>query len=136
MINPKLQPVKGKKTYDRIFRTGQRFYHDEASAVICFSREAKEIPQINYAVIVRKKVAKKAVVRNRIKRLLRESLKQIFFESADIKFINSIEYVVVGWNSAPVHPMLIHLKDVLPKVRTLLESAFKSHNKLTEGNGN
>ncbi len=134
MINPKLQPVKGKKTFDRIFKTGQRFYHDEASAVICFNRESKEIPLINYAVIVRKKVAKKAVVRNRIKRLMRESLKHIFFESADLKFINSFEYVVIGWNSAPEHPMLIHLKDVLPKVKSLLESAFKAHIRLTEGN--
>jgi len=136
MIIPKLQPVKGKKTFDRIFKTGQRFYHDEASAVICFSRESKEIPLINYAVLVRKKVAKKAVVRNRIKRLMRESLKHIFFESADIKFINSFEYIVIGWNSAPKHPMLIHLNDVLPKVKTLLDKAFKANTKLIEENGN
>jgi ribonuclease P protein component len=132
MTKLKLQPVKGKKTFDRIFATGQRFYHDEASAVICFSRESNDNPVLNYAVIVRKKIAKKAVVRNRIKRLLRECLRQIFLES-DEKFKNSFEFIVVGWNSAPEHPGLLHLSDVLPKVKSLLEKAYKANTNLTEG---
>ncbi|MBI5325497.1 MAG: ribonuclease P protein component [Ignavibacteriae bacterium] len=136
MINPKLQPVKGKKTFDRIFANGQRFYYAEASAVICFRQKVNDNPVINYAVIARKKVAKKAVIRNRIKRLLRESLRKIFLETDDVNFNNSFEYIVIGWNTAPEHPKLIHLKDVLPKVKSLLEIAFKAYIKMAEGNRN
>ncbi|TAL68172.1 MAG: ribonuclease P protein component [Bacteroidetes bacterium] len=136
MINPKLQPVKGKKTFDRIFASAKRFYNDEVWAVICFRKADNENPVINYAVVARKKVAKKAVIRNRIKRLLRESLRKIFLESEDEKFKNSFEYIVVGWNSAPEHPMLIKLKDVKPKVKSILEKAYKQNLNLTEGREN
>ena len=136
MIYPKLQPVKGKKTFDGIFASGKRFYNDDVMAVICFRKADINNPTINYAVIARKKIARKAVVRNRIKRLLRESLRKIFSESEDEKFNKSFEYIIIGWNTAPEHPMLIKLKDIMPKVKSLLDKAYNQNLSFKEGKDN
>lgn len=78
---------------------------------------------IYYGVTVSKKVAKKAVVRNRIKRLMRESLRTATKEF-EIKKLLPIKKIIISYFSAPKHPMQISLNDVLPAVKNLLEQAY------------
>lgn len=119
----KYEPIKGRKNFLSVFEKGRKFYEQNASAVIIFrlpNQEAEEnSPHIvHYAVSVSKKTAKKAVIRNRIKRLLRVCLKKIEYEH--IVFIDKI---FVNWRTAPKHPALISLKDVLPEVESLVRRA-------------
>jgi ribonuclease P protein component len=129
-----LKPLKGRKKFAALFNSGSRFSEKEASAVVCF-RKGEDIHdtddeirfiEIFYAVGVRKKVAKKAIVRNRLKRLLRESLRQLFKEEKAKEFAEAFEIIYLSWNAAPSHHKLIGLKDVFPKVKDLLLKAYKS----------
>ncbi|MGA2297541.1 MAG: ribonuclease P protein component [FCB group bacterium] len=120
-----LKPIKGKKIFSQVYQSGKRFYEKDASAIACFRGKLPESVSNDlityYAVVIGKRTEKKAVVRNRIKRLLRESIKLSFKEFEDYNKI--FEYLIVGWKTSPGHPGLIHLKDVEPVVRKLLNKA-------------
>ena len=82
---------------------------------------------IYYGVTVSKRIAKKAVVRNRIKRLMRESLR-IAGKEMEMKNFFPIKKIIISYHFAPKHPMQISLNDVLPAVKNLLERAFSYYN--------
>jgi ribonuclease P protein component len=126
----KLQTIKKANAFKEIFLKGKKFSNENATAVIGY--RDKDIQDhllsqpneiiINYAVTIGKKNAKKAVVRNRVKRLLRVSLHKILlkYEPEDYPF----ESIVIIWKTAPGHPALIKLKDVQPAVFSLLKRAI------------
>jgi ribonuclease P protein component len=124
-----LKPIKGKKIFSQVYKSGRRFFNNDASAIACFRENPPEPLSIAdhkelvtfYAVVIGKKTEKKAVVRNRIKRLLRESIKITFKEFEDYNKI--FEYLIVGWRNSPGHPGLIKLKDIEPVIRKLLMKA-------------
>jgi ribonuclease P protein component len=140
-----LSPIKGKKNFERLFRTGKRFFQDSASAIVVFKaiQERNELSgndsdgtslesqavrialKLNYAVVVSKKTAKKAVVRNRIKRLMRESIRVVAHESAFLNALSSIDSIVLMWRHAPKMPSQIGLNYVLPQVQALFASIHK-----------
>jgi len=126
MPRTKLQPLKGKKKFDELFKESKKFKVKDSLALIKFKDdEFYDNPGlfriIFYAVIISKKIAKKAVVRNRVKRLLRESLRQLLKENE--KLFDKIQCVIVIWRWAPKRPKLIHLKDVKPVVGEMLNKA-------------
>lgn len=132
MIEAKLQSVKGKSRFDEIFRTGQRFNNKDCLCFVKFEKillegSLNERRVIYYAVAISKKIAKKAVVRNRIKRLLRESSRQIL--KTDSKLFNGIGEFVIIWRWSPNHPSLIKLEEVKNSVIDVLKKAhfFKNN---------
>ena len=132
MSRTKLQPIKGKKKFDALFKEGVRFKGRDSLALVKFKEDnSSHNPSLNriifYAVAVSKKTAKKAVVRNRLKRLMRESLRQLIKE--DETLFENIEYIILLWEWAPKHPKLIHLKEVKQTVEQILMNikVFKSN---------
>ena len=130
MLIYSLKPVKGKKKLADIFSNAFKFYEHDAALFVCFasSRNAEIISgadkkTIGYVVTVKKRNAKKAVVRNRIKRLLRESLKVVFDKYQSDNFSANISELVIIWSNAPAKPGLIKLDDVLPVVSKLIDKA-------------
>jgi ribonuclease P protein component len=126
----KLQTIKKANAFKEIFLKGKKFSNENATAVIGYrdkdfqdykSSEPKEII-INYAVTISKKNAKKAVVRNRIKRLLRVSLYKILIKNEPEDF--PFESIIIIWKTAPGHPALIKLENVQPAVFSLLKRAM------------
>ncbi len=131
MLNYKLKTVKGKTHFDVLFKNAFKFYEKDAAIFVSYKEQPEsesltELPEpieIQYAVTARKRKIRKAVMRNRIKRLLRESLRQIFDDySAKNKITKLGEFVIV-WNSAPARPGMIKLSDVLPVAQKLIERA-------------
>lgn len=132
MIEAKLQSVKGKSRFDEIFKTGQRFNNKDCIFFVKYEEfpsqgGLKERRIINYAVAISKKIAKKAVVRNRIKRLMRESLRQIL--KSDSNLFNGISEFVIIWRWAPKHRSLIGLREVKDSVNNVLQKSqiFKNN---------
>jgi ribonuclease P protein component len=126
MIEAKLQSVKGKSRFDEIFKTGQRFNNKDCICFVKFEENPSEGSLnerriIYYAVAISKKIAKKAVVRNRIKRLLRESLRQIL--KTDSNLFNGISEFVIIWRWAPKHRSLVRLKEVKDSVNNVLQKS-------------
>ena len=157
-----LHSIKGYNSFRKIYDVGMRFRSNNASATVVFAGfsgtikptvgisnsensieknnesnsetycdECKHI--IYYGVTVSKKVAKKAVIRNRIKRLMRESLR-IVAKEIEIKKLLPIEKIIISYYSAPKHPMQISLKNVLPAVKSLLKQAYLHYEGMNENN--
>lgn len=128
MIEYSIKSIKGKKNFEKIFSNAQRFYDKEAAAFVTYCKQVRgniqtNVININFAVVVRKKNAKKAIVRNRIKRLMRESLRIIIKDYQIKEKITNIDSVVFVWSNCPVHPKLINLQQVKPVIQKLMERA-------------
>ena len=117
-----LESLKGKKNFDELFKAGLRYKVEDLLAVVIKNDSSKNNPSSNriifYAVAVSKRIAKKAVVRNRIKRLLRESIRLLFIKNPDNFEI--ISKIILMWRNAPVKPAFIKLNDVMPIVEKMM----------------
>jgi len=125
MLPAKLHTIKGKAKFDELFKIAVKIKNKDCLALILSEAAQKEtnpgaVCTIFYAVAVSKKTAKKAVIRNRIKRLLRESLKQLLKEE-EVLF-GKIGYIVLIWRWAPVSPGLIGLNVVKQSVKKILNN--------------
>jgi ribonuclease P protein component len=124
-----IKPVKGHEIFAKIFSDGKKFGNAQLLSVFVFSDSNLKIRQKDYdnvfyfGVACPKKKAKKAVVRNRIKRLLRVSIRTLYLQRFSNENQCCFKYGVFIWNEAPKHPMLISLEDVLPKVEKVFDLA-------------
>ena len=119
-----LKPIKGKKKFDEFFKTARKFYLTDAAVFVTYRQQnEKDKRTLEYAVIVRKKNARKAVVRNRIKRLLRECLRQLAKDDGMSEKLAQFDKIMIVWANAPAHPMLIRLAQVCQTVRKLIDKA-------------
>jgi ribonuclease P protein component len=95
--NEKLSIIKGKKLFSEIFQTGKKVSTEYINGIYIFNKNNEDI-KFQFAVAVSKKISKKAVIRNRIKRLLRESVRAYFAQNP-IKIIN-LEYLILIWRKS------------------------------------
>jgi len=131
MLNYKLKTLKGKTNFDVLFKNAFKFFEKDAAIFVSYKDLNESVGltpitepiEIHYAVTARKRKVRKAVMRNRIKRLLRESLRQIFDDYSTKNKITKLGEFVIVWNSAPVRPGMIKLSDVLPVAQKLIERA-------------
>ncbi|MBL7974752.1 MAG: ribonuclease P protein component [Candidatus Kapabacteria bacterium] len=129
MPDYKIRPLKGKAAFDSVFKGGKRFKNDSMHAVVRFDKEQQLPAVVLCGIVVRKKIAKTAVLRNRIKRLARESLFAVAKTQPEL--IAHIESMVVLWNTTPEHPRKIELEDVQAVVTDALQKAQEFyHNRL------
>ncbi len=81
--------LRRRRDFDRLFESGQRYYDKLLVTVV---RQRPEADQARVAFIVGKKVDKRAVVRNRVKRRLREVWRREVSQppvGSDIAFVAS-----------------------------------------------
>jgi len=127
-----IRNLKGRNQIAAAFRRGKRFYASEALVAVTpriFAKEPDAPKGGEYALFlvcsVPKKIAPHAVVRNRIKRLVRESvrlyIKQYQFER-ESQFLN-IMTLAFNWQSAPLRPSGINLHDIYPIIENMLNAA-------------
>lgn len=125
-----LQTIKSKKAFAEIFGNGKKFFDSNSMAVFSYAGLINRVndintkPVIRFSVAVPKKSAKKAVVRNRIKRLMRESIRHFFSNYAVPDPCFAEFRIAFVWRNAPDHPGLISLKNVKPEIESLLNSAM------------
>ena len=74
---PKSKRLLNKPAFSHVFDHGSKFVRRGFVIYVCLS--AKENQQSRFGFVVSKKVDKRAVVRNSIKRHLRESVRQMRF---------------------------------------------------------
>jgi len=121
-----IKPLKGKKHFSDVYKQGISFYDKPLKAIVCFKArpcfeiESDDDEAVYLGVAVSKRTAKKAVVRNRIKRLLRESIRHVVSERGDQSILD-LQSIILLWYYAPAKPAMITLKDVLPVVKKVFD---------------
>ncbi len=134
----KIKPIKGVKAFTNAIKNSVRIKSDKAVAYVTFyenidrnligasANSAIEDTFIfNYGIVLSKKIIKKAVVRNRIKRLIRESLRKLTQEFGENLIV--IKTMVISWHRNPLHPNLIKLDEVLSEMRFLFNKILSNN---------
>ena len=117
--------LKGKKKLQEVYSFGKKFYTENISSIIVYDFESISFP-MELAVTVRKKINRKAVTRNRIKRLMRESLRLCIKEIPEQDESNGsffIKYIVLYWRHQIDEPRRLKLGKVKSEVAAILEKA-------------
>ena len=91
----KIKKLKGKKIISNLFENGLSYEYD--SLTLFYLKEEKPINFVYFSVSVPKKIHKKAVARNKIKRLVRESVYAYDFSSFLLS--NSVYFMLVYSNA-------------------------------------
>jgi ribonuclease P protein component len=108
-----IKPLKGYNAFSKAFENGITKSSKKATITIVYG----ESEILHLGVGIAKKRCKKAVIRNRIKRLLRETFRKLNTEEI---LPDKIAIITVFWKVAPSHPMLINLDEVYSEVSKLL----------------
>jgi ribonuclease P protein component len=131
-----LMPLKGFESFKRIYENGKKFYNVNSYAVFRFKSgtcvEFVDVVNCYFGITVSKRASKSAVIRNRLKRILRVAIKQAFADTLSDKTGMNIESIIISWKKAPKHPALIRLGDILPEIRNLFINADDYYHKYSE----
>jgi ribonuclease P protein component len=144
-IYPLIHALKGHGAFDLVFQHGARFAYRGVTAFILFrhlltnervaqtpllTRFVTCTPDAVFVGVTAKRRTRPAVMRNRIKRLLRESVRNALLHdeaamlcSADGVF--PVAAVVLICNIIPETPSLLRLDDVAPLVERIFQNADK-----------
>lgn len=118
-----LLSLKGYDSFKEVFNTGKKVYRNEAMLV--YNKKTSADLKVYFGVSISKRNAKKAVVRNRIKRLIRVSIIDYHKEvESNLPYDN----FVIIWRKAPQMQSLINLNDVKPIVFEMLNESIKKIN--------
>lgn len=104
-----IKTLKGFDAFKKAYLNGKT----KSTRKITMTIVEGESNTLNLGVGISKKRCKKAVVRNRIKRLLRESIKQL---NKERRLNTGIQIMTLFWKIAPNHPMQIRLDEVKSEV--------------------
>jgi len=120
-----LRPLKGYRTFSTAFEKGNRFVSGPlVLSVVYHPADTVVDGHIGFGVTVSRRKARTAVMRNRIRRLLREAIRASVARYEGPCRDSRIATIVAVWRSTPAAPMLLRLHHVQPIVDTLLQRAL------------
>ncbi len=118
-------PLKGYGTFGRVFNQGKRFRATGLTAFVTFRPpDCVESHNEMHVGVTCRRGTKPAVMRNRIKRLLREAVRREIAPKAESL---AIAEVILIWQHIPQRPQQLHLSRVCDSLKQLLHSIEKQH---------
>lgn len=139
--NVQLISLKGFEAFQDVLSRGKRFTSQGITGFVLFKTDLSNSPKsprstIHFGVTAKKRT-RPAVMRNRIKRLLRESLRLSLKKNpprkpahkSQVPVQEIVEAIVLIGMYVPEKPQLLHLHDVLPGVQTILKRAKDYYHK-------
>ncbi len=117
-----IKPLKGFNAFGEVHKVGRKVHSNDCTLIYTIKRSG-ELSAISYGISVPKRNCKKAVIRNRIKRLLRESLRQLALELEK----RQMQEVLIYWRKIPKAANLISLKEVLESLEYTLSRIEKKN---------
>lgn len=115
-----MKPLKGHNSFTRVISKSVKVKSE--SFVGFFVPNESEISFVKFGISIPKKHAKKAVVRNRTKRLVKESLICLAKYDEDI-LLTFEEFVLIRTEKLPSHPKLISFSNVKAEIYELFDKA-------------
>ncbi len=119
-----LHPLKRRREIQRLWTYGQRFAN-EMLAVVALCRAGEEGESLGYVVSVPRRRERQAVVRSRLRRLLREALRITLREFSAEGPPPFTALAVVWRSSGQLSVKQLRLWDVLPQLRQLMWQAWE-----------
>ena len=113
----KIKKLKGKKIISNLFENGLSYEFN--SLTIFYLKEKKPLNFVYFSVSVPKKVHKNAVARNKIKRLIRESV--YAYDLSSFMLSNSIYFMLIYSNTN-----ILSFKETKNLSHTLFSKCFYS----------
>lgn len=117
-MNRRLQPIRRRKQYELLLRRGTRWRHPTGMLQVIVlpssTTNIEDVP-LEYVLSVPRSVCPTAVGRNRVRRLLRESLRHIALQQPQL--VAAFQAIALRWldRSQPDCRQL-RLKDVLCQI--------------------
>ncbi len=122
-----IRPIKGVGSFSDVLRSGRRVTSGPLSLTACVRVAGAQIDALRYGVSIGRRTARRAVVRNRVKRLLREAFRSAVRSKSEPLERSGIERIVLVWRAEPDNVRAIGLQDVLPHVEAALDHAITMH---------
>ena len=118
-----IHSLKGEDSFEKVFRHCRKVTGSDLNLYVQFrAKGSEERESTSLGIQVRKKNVASAVRRNRIKRLVRESVRTVARIHSDIFF--SIDAVIVSWNTRmDSESSSPQLRDVHDQILSLLREA-------------
>ncbi len=108
-----------------VFSEGKRFVHPALVLIVQYRQQRQPSPSVSVSFGVGVRRGAPAVTRNRIKRLLRESLRRYFREHPEkAKFFDA---VILIWRTLPNRARQLRFESVYTTVKQLLEQAVQQY---------
>ncbi|MFM8771400.1 MAG: ribonuclease P protein component [Candidatus Kapaibacterium sp.] len=121
------RPLKGFGAFEDTLRSGRRLTAGPLSlTAVTLEESAEEPTTVRVGVTIAKRIAPRAVVRNRIKRLLRESVRRQVAERGDQLQARRISCIIFNWRQAPSSAMKLHLADVEPYISEAFDELLRT----------
>lgn len=105
------RPLKGAHAFDYVMRSGRRVTSGPLLLSAVPHADGGQQELLRIGVTIGKRVAPRAVVRNRVKRLLRQAVRT-FAARSDADFLVHLDAVVLIWRQRPEAPGLVGLAEV------------------------
>ncbi len=129
-----IKSLKGFNSFSSVYTKGKKIKIEDLFSVFVFRgsklnfKKCMDEDIFYVGVGSSKRANKKAVTRNRIKRLLRVSVLQTLSESHHS--YDYLKYAVFVYNKRIEQPQMIHLSDIKPLVQQIFEKVNNYNNKL------
>lgn len=120
-LTPLMVPVKGHDSFKRVLGKGIIVRTDNFLG--SFVPNTCGIVPVSFGISVPKRHAKKAIVRNRTKRLVKESLISLANIDKE-KLLTFEEFVLIRTVKLPSHPKLVRLDEVKSEIFALFDKAM------------
>lgn len=128
MSNKKtIKSLKGFNIFNKVFEKSYKLRNPKLLIAYTYNDNNSEIDskELFFGVSTSKRKSKKAVCRNRIKRLLRQSVRNLNTQTELLENFNSL---ILVWMVGLDKPMLLKLDDVENEVSELLKKAILKKN--------
>lgn len=121
------RPLKGFGAFEDTLRSGRRLTFGPLSLTAVTLAESEVEPDTVFVgVTIAKRIAPRAVVRNRVKRLLRESVRRHIAQRGDQLQARRISHMIFNWRQAPSSAMKLHLADVEPYISDAFDKLLRT----------
>lgn len=122
----KIKSIKGYQSFSNLFKIAHKKRNNKLLTAYTYNENNPKY--LFLGVSVPKKIIKKSVCRNRVKRLLRESIRQINKENVEL--LENIEQLILIWQNGLDKPSQIKLQDVKEEVKDILSKALIRKNEI------
>jgi len=126
--NLNYSPLKGFNSFKKAYEIAKKYRFDNLFIAVCnkptdllIKGKLPSPHKIYVGISVPKKTFKKAVVRNRIKRLIRVSMRNFIKNNQNNSSLSEIQVILISWNGPQItNSRQIKLQDVEPIINKSL----------------